>query len=190
AFRGETEAALGFAKSAFEAAPNDGYMAGVGKGTGGYALSSAGRGEEGGPDTMEGLGLLAQTPSLPVLARGQQWEPRRVQGRPAEALHDLSSILAGEGSFVAHPMALAYARVLRIQVLEALGDPHALDAALIEERARILAIAARIDDPSLRASFLEVPPWNTLILAKAAERLDGSHGAVKNTELADGFDAV
>src|SRR5262249_60648880 len=126
---GETEAAVGCARSAFEAARNDGYMAGMAKVTWGYALSSAGRWEEVEPYTMEALRLLAQTPSLHVLARVQQCDLRRVQGRPAEALHDLSSILAGEGSFVAHPMALAYARVLRIQVLEALGDPPALEAA-------------------------------------------------------------
>jgi len=64
-----------------------------------------------------------------------------------------------------------------IEVLEALGDWRALDAALIQERDRILAFAAGIDDPSLRASFLSFPPWNTSILAKAAERLPGPRNA-------------
>jgi len=32
-------------------------------------------------------------------------------------------------------------------------------------------VSCTIDDLALRASFLEFPPWNTHILAKAAERL-------------------
>jgi tetratricopeptide (TPR) repeat protein len=171
--RGATEEAIAFAKGAYEAAPSDAYMAGMAKVTWGYALSCAGRWGEVEPHSAEALKLLAGTPSLQALARVQQCDLRRVHGRPAEALRDLSSMLAGEGSLVVHPMAMAYARMLRIEVLEALGDPRALDVALIEERDRILATAARIDDPSLRAGFLEVPPWNTLILTKAAERLPG-----------------
>ena len=68
-------------------------------------------------------------------------------------------------------MALAYARMKRIELLEALRAERALDAALLQERNRILATAASIEDPSLRASFLAIPPWNAFILAKAAERL-------------------
>jgi tetratricopeptide (TPR) repeat protein len=188
--RGATEEAVAFAKGALEAAPNDSYMAGMAQVAWGYALSSAGRWSEVEPHTNEALRLLAGTPALHALAQVQQCDLRRVQGRPAEALRGLSTILTGDGSFVVHPMALAYARMVRIQVLDALGDMRVLDAALIEERARILATAARIDDPSLRASFLEVPPWNTVILARAAERLHGRPGTDKSAASLGGITAA
>jgi tetratricopeptide (TPR) repeat protein len=172
--RGAVEEGIAFAKGAFEAAPSDAYMAGMAKTAWGYALSLAGRWGEVEPHMREALSLLAGTPSLHALARVQQCDLLRVQGHPAEALRELMPLLAGEGSFVAHPMALAYARVIWIDVLEALGDLRAMDAALLRERDRILAFAATIEDPSLRASFLTVPLWNTRILAKAKERLPGS----------------
>ena len=137
----------------------------------GYALTCANRWEEVQPLTTEALRLLAGTQGLYPLAQVQQCDLLRVQGHPAQALRDLMPVLTSVEALVAHPMALAYARMVRIDTLEALGDMRALDAALIEERDRILASAAKIDDLSLRASFLEFPPWNTLILAKAAERL-------------------
>lgn len=171
--RGAVEEAIAFAKDAFEAAPSDAYMAGMAKAAWGYALTSAGRWGEVPPHMRDASRLLAGTPALHGLAQVQQCSVRLAQGHPAEALRDLLPLLADEreGSFVAHPMALAYARMVWIEALEALEDWRALDAALIKERDRILAFAAAIDDPSLRASFLAVPPWNTGILAKAAERL-------------------
>lgn len=172
--RGAFEEAIALAKGAFEAASSDAYMAGMAKVAWGYALSRTDRWEEVQPLTTEALMLLAGTQSLYPIAQVQQCDLRRVQGHPAEALRDLSPVLTSEGALVAHPMALAYARMVRIEALEALGDRRALDAALIEERDRILASAERIEDPCLRASFLEVPPWNTAILAKAAERLPSS----------------
>jgi hypothetical protein len=171
--RGAIEEGVAFARGAFEAAPKDAYMAGMAKAAWGFALATAGRWGEVEPHAREASRLLAGTPALHALARVQQCDLRRAQGRPAEALRDLLPVLASEGSFVAHPMALAYARMVRIDVLEALGDRRVLEAALIEERDRLLASAARMDDPALRASFLEVTPWSARILARAAEQLPG-----------------
>lgn len=168
--RGMTEEAIAFASAAFEAAPSDSYMRGMAKVTWGYTLSMAGRWAEVEPHTQAALQLLAGTPSVHPLARVQQCDVLRVNGRHAEALRELTALLASDGSFVAHPMAIEYARKIRIAVLAELGDEGVLDAALREERARILAAAAKLE-PSLRAGFLEITPWNVEILAKAAERL-------------------
>ncbi len=155
--RGATEEAIAFAKGACEAAPSDAYMAGMAKVAWGYALSVADRWGEVEPLTSEAARLLAGTPSLYALAQVQQCDLRRVQGHPAEALRDLAPVLTSEGALVAHPMALAYARMVRIEALEALGDLRALDAALIEAGSYPGVRFWKIDDPSLRTSFLEFP---------------------------------
>lgn len=172
--RGAVAEALILAQDAFAAAPGDVHMAGMAKVAWGYALIWADRWQEAAPQTREALQLLTGAPMLHALAQVQHCDLLRIQGHLAEALRALLPLLGSRGEVVIHPMALAYARMKRIELLEALRDHRALDAALREERERILASAARIPEPSLRASFLRSTPWNALILAKAAERLPGA----------------
>jgi hypothetical protein len=169
--RGAMEEGVALARGAFEAAPKDAYMAGMAKAAWGFALSSAGRWDEVEPHAREASRLLAGTQALHAIARVQLCDLRRAQGHPAEALRDVAPELEHGGSLVAHPMALAYARMVRLDALEALGDRRALEAAVVEERDRLLSSAAKIDDPVLRASFLELAPWSAHILAKAAKWL-------------------
>ena len=63
----------------------------------------------------------------------------------------------------------ALARIAWAQALDARGDPRSQHA-LASARDRLLARAARIDDPSLRASFLHQVPECALTLALAAAR--------------------
>src|SRR5262249_6683823 len=107
--RGATDEAIALARGAYEAAPSGAYMAGVARLAWGYALLRADRLDEVEPHTQEALPLLTGMPPLQALARAQVADLLQCRGRLAEALGEVSAILAGGGSFAVHPMALAYA---------------------------------------------------------------------------------
>jgi len=82
------------------------------------------------------------------------------QGRAAEALAALGSVVPR--------FRAPLARLVRAEALHATGDIAKARAAIAEARARVLATAAKIADPSCRASFLEHVPEvaRTLLLSR------------------------
>ena len=92
--------------------------------------------------------------------------PRR---RPAEALAETSEAMAAleELGKVAEGEALT--RVIHAEALWATGDREAARSAIADARDRLLALAARIEDPRWRDSFLRNVPENarTLELSRA-----------------------
>lgn len=61
----------------------------------------------------------------------------------------------------------ALIRLVHAEALSATGDGDAARAAIADARDRLLAAAARIDDPALRDSFLHNVPENARTLARA-----------------------
>ncbi|HWO26548.1 MAG TPA: protein kinase [Kofleriaceae bacterium] len=66
----------------------------------------------------------------------------------------------------------AFLRLVHARCLEVVGDYDAARAAIAAARARLFAIAAKIDDPAYRESFLEGVPENRETLALARQWLD------------------
>jgi eukaryotic-like serine/threonine-protein kinase len=95
-------------------------------------------------------------------------ELRLAQGRAADALAVAEEALArttamrGCGMFRGAAIRLAHA-----EALHATGDLAAARAAIAEARAHLLAVAARIEDPTYRRSFLEEVPVNARTFARA-----------------------
>jgi hypothetical protein len=99
---------------------------------------------------------------------------RRTQGRTGEARVAAEDAIArcremgGCGMFRGAFVRLAYA-----EALHATGARDAARAAIAEARTQLYAIADRIADPALRASFLGEVPENATTLALALAWLDG-----------------
>lgn len=96
---------------------------------------------------------------------------RLSQGRVAEALAAAREAM-GQGE----PPSLRadhepLMRLVYVEALHATGDHEGARAALVIARARLLAIAARIDDLELRRSFLENVAENARTMRLAEERL-------------------
>lgn len=92
-------------------------------------------------------------------------------GRAAKALsaaeQGLALYLKHDGQGPRH----AFARLVHAEALHATGDTERAKRALAEARSVLLARAAAVVDPGLRASFLERVPENTRTLALAEEWL-------------------
>jgi hypothetical protein len=90
---------------------------------------------------------------------------RLALGQPEEALaaarEAMGALAAAGGSTYYGPRV----RLVHAEALLAAGDRDAARAAIADARARILAIAGRIDDPEARPSFLERVPENARTLA-------------------------
>jgi hypothetical protein len=67
----------------------------------------------------------------------------------------------------------AFVRLAYAEALHATGARDAARAAIAEARTQLYAIADRIADPALRASFLGEVPENATTLALALAWLDG-----------------
>ena len=101
---------------------------------------------------------------------GTLTELRLAQGRTAEALAAAEEAIArytamhGCGMFRGTAIRLAHA-----EALHATGDLDAARAAITEARARLLAVAGKIEDPTYRRSFIEEVAVNarTFALARA-----------------------
>jgi tetratricopeptide (TPR) repeat protein len=113
-------------------------------------------------DRVQALANLAA-----VLLASSRWTEALVQAREAMALLTLlDKVQEGE----------ALARVVYAEALDATGDSAAARAAIAAARDRLLAAAARIDDPRWRDSFLRNVPENarTLELARVWLAEDGA----------------
>ena len=91
------------------------------------------------------------------------------EGRAAEALAVAEEAMGRYQALGIFGFKGALARLVHAESLAAAGDRQAAAGALAAARARLLANAAKIDDPALRRSFLERVPENarTLALARA-----------------------
>ncbi|HZF54961.1 MAG TPA: serine/threonine-protein kinase PknK, partial [Polyangiaceae bacterium] len=98
---------------------------------------------------------------------------RLAQGRPEDALAAAEEGMAlyGATGMCSHFFRGAFLRLVHVESLEAAGRSDDARAALAEARARIFAVAGRIDDPGYRTSFLESVPENRRTLALAREWL-------------------
>ncbi|HWO26549.1 MAG TPA: protein kinase [Kofleriaceae bacterium] len=98
---------------------------------------------------------------------------RLAQARPAEALAAaVEGVAAYEAMGACGFFRGAFLRLVHARCLELEGDYEGAMATLAAARARLFAIAAKIDDPAYRESFLESVPENREILALARQWLD------------------
>jgi hypothetical protein len=111
-----------------------------------------------------------------VLARGTLAEVLLAQRRPAEALAEAREAMALIAALGGGSLGEALARLLYAQALEATGDGPGARVAIAEARDRVLAVAAGIDEPQRRASFLQAVPENARILELAQAWLGEAAG--------------
>lgn len=111
------------------------------------------------PRRCAALGILAQV----RLRQGLAHDAHRAAEEAMRLLEPLGGLEEGE----------ALVRLIFAETLEAIGDRHAARVAIVAAEQRLLARAARIDNPAWRSSFLERVPENarTLELARQARRL-------------------
>jgi hypothetical protein len=97
---------------------------------------------------------------------------RLAQGRAPEALEAAEDALGRIASMGGCGMFRGpFLRLARAEALHATGQLDAARAAIADARARLLALADRIQDPAYRMSFLEAVPENARTLALAREWL-------------------
>ncbi|HWO27050.1 MAG TPA: protein kinase [Kofleriaceae bacterium] len=95
---------------------------------------------------------------------------RLAQGRAPEALAATQEGLAKVEELAACGFfRRSFLGLIHAQCLEAIGDHQAAQAAIAQARARLFAIGAKIADPEIRRSFLEVVPENRQILELARQ---------------------
>jgi hypothetical protein len=94
------------------------------------------------------------------------------QGRATDALATAEDARAQYEAIGAFGYRGAFARLVHVEALEAVGDHAAACQALAAARDRVIGNAGKIGDPELRRSFLEVVPENARTLALAAQWLD------------------
>jgi eukaryotic-like serine/threonine-protein kinase len=119
-------------------------------------------------EARRAVGLLDIARPMQVEARGTLANVLLARGRPAEALAEAREAMALLGSISKVEGGDALARLTYAEALDATGDHVAACTAIAEARDRLLATAARIDDPKRRKTFLENVRENarTLLLAR------------------------
>jgi len=115
-------------------------------------------------------GFSTQNPSL-AEARAILAAVHLARGEHREALEQADSAYALLQRFGALEEGDAHVRLTYAQALSAMGDEPAAAAILEEARQHVLAAAAKISDPELRASFLRAVPENALILQLASKAM-------------------
>jgi tetratricopeptide (TPR) repeat protein len=120
-------------------------------------------------DLRSALALSGLTPGD---ARAKLSEVRLAQGDAAEALKLAREAGAKGGGSSA--LGRFKAREVEAEVLLGAGERAAAQARLAEGRAEILALAARIEDEGLRASFLARGPFSARLLRLAEEEGAGA----------------
>ncbi len=106
------------------------------------------------PVRVYALALLADA----LLASGRAAEARERAAQATALLAELGSVESGE----------SLVRAAEAETLHAVGEKAKAADVIRAARVRLLARADKIDDPELRASFLERVPDNARILALAA----------------------
>jgi tetratricopeptide (TPR) repeat protein len=119
-------------------------------------------------EAARGVELLAVAPRLRAATLAVLARARLVLGRVGEAraaADEAMIILESAGGSLEEGE--AFLRLVHADLLAAAGEADAAASALALARERLLARAARITDPALRASFLERVPENAATLAGA-----------------------
>jgi tetratricopeptide (TPR) repeat protein len=114
------------------------------------------------------LDLLATVPLDRAAAMAMRGRVRLEQGRAAEALTDVTLGLDFLTERGAPAFRGEYARLVQAEAMHATGDADGALRAIVSARDRVLAQAAKIDDPTVRASFLENVPEHRRTLELAA----------------------
>jgi hypothetical protein len=119
-------------------------------------------------EARRGAQLIERLGSIQSMARGTLAEVLLARGRPAEALVDAREAMAPVEALGKTDEGEALARLVYAEALHANGQEDAARAAIVEARDRLLARAARIDDPSRQRTFLDNVPENarTLLLCR------------------------
>jgi hypothetical protein len=117
---------------------------------------------------LAGLADAGDLPTLRAQALSLLADVRLAQGRPGEALEVAEAGLALMPPLL-HETVLSRLYVVRAEALYKTGGDGS--AALAAARDRVLAGAARIEDPELRQAFLEGLQVHARTLALARERL-------------------
>jgi len=113
--------------------------------------------------------VLEVVKPLLVMARGTLADVLLARGRATEALIEAREAIALLASLGKAEDGEALARLALAEALFATGDHAEARAAIAEAQHRLLAAAARIEDPGRQRTFLENVPENarTLSLARA-----------------------
>jgi ATP/maltotriose-dependent transcriptional regulator MalT len=132
-------------------------------------LLLAGEHEEAEAEARRAVELLQPAKANQVLARSILALVLLARRRPAEALAEAREAMELLALLGKVEEGEALARLMVAEALSATGDAEAARAAIADARDRLVATAARIDDPRLRDSFLHNVSENarTLELARA-----------------------
>jgi tetratricopeptide (TPR) repeat protein len=117
------------------------------------------------------LEMLATVPLDHAAARAMRGGLRLAQGRPQDALTDVTEGLAEITARGAHAYRGDYARLVHAEALHALGDVAGAARAISAARDHIVALANKISDPAIKQTFCEAVHENRRILELAAEWL-------------------
>ncbi|AGP35131.1 serine/threonine-protein kinase [Sorangium cellulosum] len=149
-----------------------------------WLLRSAGELEAAEVEARRAVALLEASRPFQVVARATLAEVMLSRGQPSEALAEARDAIALLASLGKVEQGEELARLVYARALEAIGDRPAARAAIADARDRLLATAARIDDPRRREGFLENVSENAQTLKLAREWLGDS--AVAPAFAADG----
>ncbi|MFS8067523.1 MAG: serine/threonine-protein kinase PknK, partial [Byssovorax sp.] len=123
----------------------------------------------------EALAAVALLPSRPVDRMMAMTTLAAIHGAAGQSSLALEAATESVGIFDALRMfdffKGAFARLTLVEALFAAGEEASARATLADARARLLAAAAAIEEPSVRRSFLERVPENARTLELAAQWL-------------------
>ncbi|MDI3288761.1 protein kinase [Polyangium sp. 15x6] len=132
-----------------------------------YVLWRSGAYQEAEREAREAIEQLAATPSERSVAMATLACILLQQGRAAEARSLTEEAVAKRKEIGTAGLFEAFVQLTHAKALRATGDLARARTVLFEARARLLAQAAKIEDPELRRSFLENVPENVEIFALA-----------------------
>jgi tetratricopeptide (TPR) repeat protein len=134
----------------------------------------------------EALAVIGEPGTTPASRAGAQAilvEARLAEGRVAEALAAAEAAQSILTSLDGIEEGEALIRVVYAEALMATGAVRDAEAAIADARDRLLARAAKVVDPALRASFLERVPENARTLSRAREWLgEGARNSARPAE--------
>ncbi|KYG06255.1 protein kinase [Sorangium cellulosum] len=186
---GALEEGLAVEAEAVAAAARGGWRSieGVSRAYLAWLLRGAGELEAAEVEARRAVALLDASRPFQVVARATLAEVMLSRGQPSEALAEARDAIALLASLGKVEEGEELARLVYARALEAIGDRPAACAAIAEARDRLLASAARIDEPRRREGFLENVSENAETLKLARAWLGAA--AVAPAFAADGGDA-
>ncbi|WP_437929885.1 hypothetical protein WMF37_11805 [Sorangium sp. So ce291] len=150
-----------------------------------WLLRSAGELEAAEVEARRAVTLLEAAKPFQVVARATLAEVMLARRQPSEAVAEAREAMALLASLGKVEEGEELARLVYARALEATGDHPAACSAITDARDRLLATAARIDDPRRREGFLQNVSENAETLKLVREWLGAS--AVAPAFAADGW---